>query len=317
MNQTIQNKKISPETQNTIETIAKKYNQTTNDTNNATAPTEPDNTTNNNSGNNKVIDPTNDNPNDNHDNNTPTHNDAICGLDGAIAGFSLLGYSLLSITKFWNIYKTGNIAETMTSYFIHHLNKLRNPVVSEATAAVPEAAAADSLKMIDMIPYLSLSNANTVRSTLIRNIMKYPSTAGDISNMAKISIMKDTVLNPLNENIENYLMGLQELDFNSYIYLSAKSKYGARGAVDELFILASENPETFYKIAGYAGDFGKAVETASVKFCKQCTVIADVGTFMSAVSVVLDVWMVASIVSWAGKEFGWWSKDYVNDWLPF
>ncbi|UTB32367.1 MAG: hypothetical protein NKF70_12890 [Methanobacterium sp. ERen5] len=138
LNQTLIDKKITPETEKMIETIAQKYNQTMTDVNDTSKPTESNNTASktvkpdttsktdksdaNSTDADVVIDPTiDDNTPTNDTNSTEPNNDVVSGLDGAIAGFSLLGYSLPIIIKFWNVYKTGKVSQTMTSYYLHHL----------------------------------------------------------------------------------------------------------------------------------------------------------------------------------------------------
>ncbi|UTB32365.1 MAG: hypothetical protein NKF70_12880 [Methanobacterium sp. ERen5] len=63
--------------------------------------------------------------------------------------------------------------------------------------------------------------------------------------------------------------------------------------------------------------FEASVTKGSIDLCVPCRALSITGTVMSVISVGLDIWLAASIVSWAGKQFGWWSKDYVNDLLQF
>ena len=53
--------------------------------------------------------------------------------------------------------------------------------------------------------------------------------------------------------------------------------------------------------------------SSGFKFCPECKAVFRTGRVLSVLGVILDVYTVASMVSWAGKEFGWWKKDYVND----
>jgi len=90
----------------------------------------------------------------------------------------------------------------------------------------------------------------------------------------------------------------------------------ARSAFDTLLNVGVKNERVFNALARSTSDM---TLSTSGEFIAGKTLSKTVfaSRIIGAVTVVMDIWTVASVVSWAGKEFGWWKKDYVNDWLPF
>jgi len=89
-------------------------------------------------------------------------------------------------------------------------------------------------------------------------------------------------------------------------------------ALNTLLSESLKDPEVLGKIAAINEKAGVVLcEGGEARVVGALSKSLYVSSVFWVVNVIMDVWMAASVISWAGKEFGWWNKDYVNDFLSF
>ena len=247
---------------------------------------KPNPTTNNNSTTNNKTNTTNDEPP--IEIASKDYSTKLYSIWGTSGGLTTIGLSLIASANAWRIYRTAVVDKTLISYTTHLLGKIGD-------RTIPELLTRDLIEGNIANWPLIRSHPPDIRAGLTQLMID-----DEVTSYTKmLSKLKST------ESGNNFLigklsgLGLEIEDtptlVNKIVYLGSKEESVGR----DLFTVA----QTFTKI--------KADRT--IELCNRCKAILYTGKVLSAFSVVMDIYTVASLVSWAGKGMGWWKKDYVND----
>jgi hypothetical protein len=189
----------------------------------------------------------------------------------------------------------------------------------------PNIVLPESPDVISPVEVIDMEDIGQVTRAVTKNVFTYPKFANlDMSEKSKIALVEDEFITPFLKDSNKLLSDLRGknmdilTEFQAGEYALGRETTG-QSALNELLLLKSaQGEEKFDSFVGLLSNTGKVLDgTRDVKLCLTGRSVLYSGEILGVISVVLDLYAVASIVSWAGAYFGWWKRDYVNEWMPF
>ena len=252
-----------------------------------TKPNNPEPTTNNNSTIDKeIITTTNDEP--------PTiliapandYSTTLYSTWGTAAGLTITSLGIILGPKLWQIHQKALLEQTL---FTHITDAIANgiPIGERATNGLVLSNKFITSTMQE-VGHVTLPINSNVLSEEIRS---YEALITNLRKTAKGNAL--------------FLSEMETLGMDS----TGSSVQIAR----RLVYVGSKDTTIGVDMIDTAVGFTKIKTANDIELCKTCKNVLYTSRVFSVLSLVMDIYTVASIVSWAGKEFGWWKKDYVND----
>jgi hypothetical protein len=207
---------------------------------------------------------------------------------GVTGGLTTIGLGMIASANAWRIYRTAVVDRTLISYTTHILGRIVDRAIPEQlTTELIEGNVATFSRFIDSSELVRAGVANQVVASEISAYTDMVSKLRSTNSGTKFLAEK---------------LGLIGLEVEDTPML-----------VNKLLFLGSKEEAVGLNIFDVAKTFTKIKKAGTIELCKRCQAILYTGKVVSAFSVIMDIYTVASLVSWAGKGLGWWKKDYVND----